>query len=221
MYIIISGGGKVGHQLGRILHGKGHDVAIIEKKPEILEKLSDELATGILLIEGDGCDLKIQEDAGARKADVFVSVTGSDQDNLVSCQLAKVRFGVKRALARINSQKNEYTFNELGIEGVSSTTVICNLIEKEMNPSELFAVHVLAKGRLSLVEATLDENSRGIAGKNLVELQLPGNTVLISIIRGDAVIIPRGDTSVEIGDRVIAVTPMDNEGALRRFLAGE
>jgi len=221
MYIIISGGGKVGHQLGRILHGNGHDVAIIEKKPKILDKLSDELTTDILLIEGDGCDLKIQEDAGARKADVFVAVTGSDQDNLIACQLAKGRFNIKRALARINSQKNERTFNALGIEGVSSTTVICNLIEEEMNPGELLNVHVLKKGRLAMVEVTLKGEKSGIVGKRVAELRLPASTVLISIIRGDSVIIPRGDTALETGDRVIAVTPMDDEQSLRRSLAGD
>ena len=63
MYIVISGGGKVGSYLARNLVKKGHGVAIIEKRSEALEKLAEELPTGVLLIEGDGCDLKYQEDA--------------------------------------------------------------------------------------------------------------------------------------------------------------
>ncbi len=64
MYIVINGGGKVGSYLGRTLTNKGHTVAVIEKRPEILEKLAEELPTKVLLIEGDGCDVKFQEDAG-------------------------------------------------------------------------------------------------------------------------------------------------------------
>jgi trk system potassium uptake protein len=220
MYIVISGGGKVGLQLGRLLSGKGHTVALIEKKPEIVGRLADELPTGILLVEGDGCDLHVQEDAGTRRADVFVAVTGSDQDNLVACQLAKVRFGVKRALARVNSQKNEYTFNALGIEGISSTTVICNLIEKEMNVGDMFTLHILKKGRLSLVEIGLPESDCAVDGKKVSDLALPRHAVLVSIVRGDEVIIPHGDTVLEAGDRVIAVTPLDEEQALRLSLGG-
>ncbi len=220
MYIVISGGGKVGHQLGKLLSDKGHAVAVIEKKPDVAGKLAEELAGGALVVEGDGCDLKAQEDAGARRADVFVAVTGSDQDNLVACQLAKVRFGVKRALARVNSRKNEYTFNALGIEGISSTTVICNLIEKEMNVGDMFTLHVLKKGHLSLVEIALPEEDCPAAGKTVAELDLPKRAVLVSIIRGDDVVIPRGDTVLEEGDRVIAVTPMDEESDLRASFNG-
>ena len=150
MYVVINGGGKVGSYLGRTLVHKGHGVAVIEKRAQVLEKLSAELPTKVLLIEGDGCDTKFQEDAGVGHADVFVAVTGEDEDNLVSCQLAKVRFNVKRALARVNSPKNEHLFNALGIEAISATTVISRLIEEEMSVGEVFTLQILKKGRLAL-----------------------------------------------------------------------
>ena len=220
MYIVINGGGKVGSYLGRTLTGKGHTVAVIEKRPEILEKLAEELPTKVLLIEGDGCDVKFQEDAGVGHADVFVAVTGDDEDNLVSCQLAKGRFSVKRTVARVNSPKNEHIFNALGIEAISATTVISRLIEEEMTAGEVFTLHILKKGRLALVEITLPEDRCVACNRKIAELELPENTVLVSLIRGDKVIVPRGNTVMETGDRVIAVTSIEQEEHLRRLLTG-
>jgi trk system potassium uptake protein TrkA len=220
MYIVINGGGKVGSHLGRILAQKSHDVAIIEKEISVLGKLSEDLPASVLLLEGNGCDIKFLEDAGVDRADVFVAVTGSDQDNFVSCQLAKVRFNVKRVLARVNSPENEDTLNALGIETISATTVICGLIEKEMTAGEVFTLHVLKKGRLELVEIQLSGNHSAAAGSMVRELSLPRNTVLVSIIRGDDIQIPRGDTMIEKGDRIIAVTTAGEADELRRILAG-
>ena len=82
-----------------------------------------------LVIHGDGCDSKYQEDAGIRRADVFVATTGQDDDNLVSCEIAQRVFNVPRCIARVNNPKNLRIFREVGIESVSSTTLIANLIE--------------------------------------------------------------------------------------------
>lgn len=221
MYIVINGGGKVGSYLGRTLADKGHHVAIIEKRAAVLNKLTEELPTDVLLIEGDGCDVKFQEDAGVGHAAVFVSVTGEDEDNLVSCQLAKVRFNVARTVARVNSPKNEHIFHALGIEAISGTTVIGRLIEEEMSAGEVSTLHVLKKGRLALVEMTLPEEHCQVCSKRVAELELPGDTVLVAVLRGEKVIVPRGNTVIEAGDRVIAVTPLEQEDALRRLLMGQ
>lgn len=220
MYIVINGGGKVGSYLGRALADKGHHVAIIEKRTEVLDKLAEELPSDVLLIEGDGCDVKFQEDAGVGHAGVFVAVTGEDEANLVSCQLAKIRFNVGRTVARVNSPKNEHIFNALGIEAISSTTVIGRLIEEEMSAGEVSTLHVLKKGRLALVEMTLPEADCRVCNKKVAELELPANTVLVAVIQGDKVVVPRGNTVMAAGDRVIAATPIEQEEELRRLLMG-
>jgi trk system potassium uptake protein TrkA len=220
MYVVISGGGKVGSYLARNLVAQGHHVAIIEKRPEVLEKIAEELPTKVLLIKGDGCDVKYQEDAGVGHADIFAAVTGNDDDNLVSCQLARTRFSVKRTVARINSPKNEHIFHTLGIEGISSTTIIGRLIEEEATLGDLIRLHILKKG-ISLVEIDLPNDQFWACNKKVHELNLPEGSVLVAILRGDRVIVPKGGTVIEMGDRVLAITVLGKEAELRRILQGE
>ena len=83
MYIIIVGGGKVGEYLANVLLNRGNSVAIIESSAKNADHLSTTLNGDALIINGDGCDSKYQEDAGIRRADVFVAATGQDDGNLV------------------------------------------------------------------------------------------------------------------------------------------
>jgi trk system potassium uptake protein len=218
MYIVISGGGKVGSYLAHNLVKKGHGVAIIEKRPGVLQKLAEELPTEVLLIEGDGCDVKYQEDAGVGHADIIAAVTGDDDDNLVSCQLARARFAVKRTVARINSPKNEHIFHALGIEGISSTTIISRLIEEEATIGDIIRLQTLKEGQISLVEIDLPKENCFACNRKVHELNLPEGVVLVAIVRGDSVIVPKGDTVMKAGDRVLAVAALGKEEELRRIL---
>ena len=116
------GGGKVGAFLADALDDKGHSVAVIERSKELCERLA--ATTSAVVIHGDGCDLRYQEEAEVGESDVFAAVTGDDDDNLVACQLAKTYFQVPRTVARVNNPKNEPIFNKLGVDAISSTTVI-------------------------------------------------------------------------------------------------
>jgi len=219
MYIVINGGGKVGSFLAQTLLQKKHSIAIIEKRPHVIEKLSEELPQNVLLIQGDGCDPQAQEDAGIGHADVFVAVTRNDDDNLVSCQLARVNFNVKRAVARVNSPKNESVFNALGIRAISSTSVISHLIEEEMTVKDIIRLHTLEKGNLSLVEFVVPAGDQEVFHKTVSELTLPEKSVLVTIMREDKVIIPRGNTEIEPGDRIIALVDIEHEDELSRVFS--
>ena len=100
MYVVIAGGGKIGEYLANVLLESGNDVTIIEEDLETADRLSVVLQGRYLVIHGDGCDSKYQEDAGIRRADVFVATTGQDDDNLVSCEIAQRVFNVPRCIAR-------------------------------------------------------------------------------------------------------------------------
>ena len=113
MYIIIIGGGRVGYYLTKTLLNEGHEVLIIEKNATYCETINNELGT--VCIQGDGCETATLAEVGTERADMFVAVTGEDQDNLVACQIAKHKFNVQRTIARIRNPQNEVLFKKLGM----------------------------------------------------------------------------------------------------------
>jgi len=221
VYIVINGGGKVASYLARKMAELGHDVAIIEKRDVIVEKLSAELPDHTLIIHGDGCDAAFLEDAGVSRADVFVSSTGDDDDNLVACQLAKIAFGVPRAIARVNNPKNERIFNTLGIEAISSTTIISRMIEEEATVGDIRTLIALRKGNMAIVEIELPTDRCVVCDKEVASLNLPPDCILVALLRGeDEVVTVHGDTKLQPGDVVIAFTNVERERALKKALTG-
>ena len=219
MYVVISGGGRVGSFLALQLNQKKHDIAVIEKRTDVIKMLAEELPQTVLLIQGDGCDPRSQEDAGVGHADIFTAVTRNDDDNLVSCQLARINFNVKKTVARVNNPKNESVFNALGIRAISSTSIISHLIEEELTLKDIIRLHTLERGGLSLVEVDVPPGDKDVFFKTVAELDLPEKSVLVTIMREDKVIIPRGSTEIEPGDRIIAVTKAEHEEELCRIFS--
>jgi len=220
MFIVINGGGKVASYLARTLLERGHNVALIEKRSEVAEKLVSELPGRPLIILGDGCDVQFQEDAGVGHADVFVAATGDDDDNLVSCQLAKTAFGVPRAVSRVNNPKNQHIFNALGIEAISSTMIIARMIEEESTIGDIRTLASLRKGNMAVVEIELPTDRCVVCNKRVADLNLPVDCVMFALVRGDDVITVHGDTTLEPGDVVVAFTAVEHEAALKRALTG-
>lgn len=218
MFVVINGGGKVGSHLANILTAASHSVVVIEKRKSVCEHLAAEVSA--LIIHGDGCDISSLEEAGIRRANVFAAVTGDDDDNMVSCQLAKEVFDVPRTVARVNSPKNEHIFYQLGIEGISSTTVISQLIQEEASVGDILTLYTLKKGKLALVEVDLPSDRCKVCNIPLKDLELPPNCVLVTIIREEKILVPQGDTELKPGDSVLAVTHIDREDELKKLLIG-
>ena len=220
MRIVVNGGGKVGSFLAAAMVKNDHDVTLIERRAEVSEKVAKEVE-GALIILGDGCDVRYQEDAGVGDAQVFVSVTGDDDDNLVACQIAQGVFSVPRVIARVNNPKNEDIFTALGIEAVSSTTIISRLIEEEISIGDIITLQTLKKGHLALVEIDLPGPEAIAVGRRIMDLDLPRDTVLVAILRGEEdILIPTGETVMMAGDSVVALTNVKQEKALKRRLIG-
>ncbi len=216
MYVIIVGGGRIGRYIAKDMTEKGHDVTVIERKAERCEQLVAE--TNVLVIEGDAGDVRYLEQAHVDRADVFVATTHEDDDNLVACQLAKIEFGVKRAISRVNTPKNVEIFETLGIEAVSSTRLISELLENEFTVGDLVRLTSLRGGRVSLVQVRVPNDGR--PRRAIQDLDLPFNAVIVVIFRGEETIIPRGTAEIGPNDEIVALITPEVEDELREALVG-
>ncbi|HEX2142757.1 MAG TPA: NAD-binding protein [Candidatus Limnocylindria bacterium] len=219
MYVVVIGGGNVGYYLTKELLAAGHEVVMIEKDPSRARLIADEL--GSIVIPNDGCEGRYQGEAGMGRADVMCAVTGDDEDNLVACQVAKMRFNVPRAIARVNNPKNEQLFRQLAIdETVSPTRTILGVIEHEIPIHDLLHLTELERGELQIVEAQLDASSPAV-GREVRDVTLPEESFVLVIVRNERAIPARPETRLMTGDKVLAITSADRESELRSVLIGE
>jgi trk system potassium uptake protein len=220
MYIIVIGGGKVGYHLAKALLAEGHEVLVIERDRNRVEFICSELGSICLL--GDGCEAATQAEAGTARADMLIAVTGDDEDNLVSCQVAKHKFKVPRTIARSSNPKNEILFRMLGIDvTVSSTNVIMENIQQEVPTHMLTHLLNIQDRGMELVEIKIPSDSKS-AGKKIKDIALPAGSVLALIIRRDQrpqVVTP--DSIIQTGDQIIALTPNETEEQLKSALKGK
>src|SRR2546423_2122261 len=192
MYVIIVGGGGVGYYLARTLLRTNHEVLLLERDRATHKRLAEEL--GEVVMQGDGCEVRIMEEAGGARADAIVAATGDDEDNLVICQMAKMKFNVPRTIARVNNPRNEDLFNRLGIDAtVSSTRIIFNLIEQEIETGEVIPLAALKRGNIEIVEIEIGPKSP-VLNRSITQLELPQDALIISILRGGHGMLPTSET---------------------------
>ena len=220
MYIIVVGGGRIGYYLIKALLEEGHEVLLIEKDPVVCRIINEEM--GSICFRGDGCEAATLQEVGTGRADMLVAVTGDDEDNLVACQVAKYKFNVPRTIARIRNPQNEALFKKLGVDvTVSATQIILESIEQEVPTHPLIHLLNIRDKGLEIVEVKIPTESTSI-GKPIKELPLPKGSRLALICPTDGKHhVPIGTTTLQAGDRVIAVTPAESEEELRAALRGE
>ena len=215
MYVIVVGGGKVGYYLTKQLLSEGHEVLLLEKDRRRQAALAEQM--GEVVVQGDGCEVRIMSEAGFGRADVIVAVTGDDEDNLVICQMAKRKFQAPRTVARVNDPDNLALFEKLGIDTtVSSTQIIFNLLDQQIETGEIIPLAALKNGNIEIVAITVSERSP-VLGQNVRALQLPGDALIISVVGEPHAMLPQGDVRFENGDTVIAMVVADEESQLRHI----
>ena len=151
----------------------------------------------------------------------MVAATGDDEDNLVVSLLAKQEFAVPRVIARVNDPKNYWMFNETwGVDvSVSTPHLLTALVEEAVTVGTLVRLLQFEGGKAGLEEVTLADSSPA-AGKQVSELRLPRNCTIVAVLREKTVIVPRGDTTLEVGDEVIVLATGDAENDVREALIG-
>jgi trk system potassium uptake protein TrkA len=220
MYIIIVGGGSIGFHLCKELLKAGHEVLVLDKDAAKCDKFEDDL--GSVCMRGDGCEVSALSEAGTARADVFIAVTNEDEDNLVSCQVAKHKFHVPRTIARVSNPENEDIFRKLGIDcTIAVTNLIMRHIEEEIPAHPLAHLLTMDTEGTVLIEMIVGEKSSAL-GKSLRELDIPADSIVAILMRnGEGPKIPAQDTVFKLKDRVIAMTTALSENKLRSVFIPE
>ena len=211
MFVLILGGGRTGTQLATLLLNQNHQVHVIEHRPEILALIHRELPTENIF-EGYFLDPIVLEHAEIQKADVLAACSVHDAENLVACYIARSRYQVPRTIARVNNPRNAWLFNEKFHVDVdlNNAEIMARLIEEEMSMGDMMTLLKLRRGDYSLVEEKIPAGAPAV-GKAIMDMKLPDNCVIAAIIRQGKVIVPRGLTTLQAEDEVLAIT--DSAGA--------
>jgi trk system potassium uptake protein TrkA len=205
MFVIIVGGGRTGSQLAELLVQEGHEVKVIDDRPEILERLRQEMPAEAV-VAGDGSDPNVLEAAGVKHAQVLAAVTAEDEANLVATSLARFEFNVPRVIARVNDPKNAWMFTaEMGVDvALNNADILSKLIAEEMSLGDMMIMLKLRRGEYTLVEEKIYPGARAV-GVAIRDLGLPENCTISGILRHGRMILPRGITILEEGDEILAL----------------
>ncbi|KAF1080445.1 MAG: Trk system potassium uptake protein TrkA [Candidatus Rifleibacterium amylolyticum] len=218
MKIILVGGGKTLYFLCRNFSSKGYKVVIINREHNECEQLAKK--TSAMVICGDGSDVEILEEAGARSADALLAITPFDQDNLIICQLAALKFGISRVIALANDPDNADVFEKLGVSAFSMTQIVSSLIEQRASLEQIVNLFPVGEGKVNVTEVVLDAYSP-LVGKQLKDVSLPENSLIAVVIRNNQPIVPRGANDLQIADKIVLITLPENHGKVLKAVTGE
>ena len=218
MFVLIAGGGRTGARLANLLINQDYKVRLIENRRELLGLLHQELPTEVIY-EGNPVDPSILEAAGIRDAHAVAAVTSTDSTNLALCFLAKTMFDVPRTIARVNNPNNAWLFNEKFHvdQALNSADVLAHLIQEEMSLGDMMTLFKIRRGRYAVVEERVPEGAKAI-GIQLKDMGLAEHCVIAAIIRHGVMTLPRGDSTLEEMDEIVAVASPEGAKMLADLL---
>jgi trk system potassium uptake protein TrkA len=217
--VMIAGGGKVGLRLAREIHAY-HEIKLIEADRGRCEYLASQLPSSALVLNGDSTDEDLMEDENVQDMDLFIAITSDDEDNIMSCLLAK-RLGARRVLALINRRAYADLVQGTTIDiAISPAQAVIGELLAFVRRGDVEAVHSLRRGASEALEAVArgDKRTSRVVGRRIEELALPRGAEIGAIVRGlpaedmptppgVQVIMPHHDTVIEADDHVILFLP--------------
>ena len=201
--VVIAGGGNIGLRLALALEQTNH-VKLIERDPVRARRISEQLNKAIVLV-GDSADEELLLEENIDNVDVFCALTNSEESNILSSMLAK-RLGAHKVMALINRASYVDLVESGSIDiAISPQQITIGSLLAHVRRGDVVKVHSLRRGAAEAMEAIAhgDENSSKVVGRQIAEIELPKGTAIVTVVRGDKVIIAHHDTVIETDDHII------------------
>jgi len=212
MFVVIVGAGKVGLNTARSLTHMGHEVIVIEQRRMRYNLLLPELEEKLLL--GDGTEIWVLEKAGIARADMVAAVTGDDEDNVIISEMAKMKWGVPKVVARVNNPRNQATFDLLGIDAtVCAATLLISMIQHELPVHKFVPLLSLKSANVELVELEVSDESP-FAQRQIQDIHLPDGVLLTAILRDGRALLARSGETILPNDYVLCLLEPGREKEL-------
>ena len=205
--IILAGGGNIGSNLARHLERR-HHVKIIERDRDRAEFIAEDLEKAIVLV-GDCADEELLREEAIDNTDIYCVLTNDDEANILSSMLAK-KMGAEKVIALINRPSYVDLVESGSIDiAVSPQQVTIGALLTHIRRGNMVRVHSLRRGAAEAIEAVAlgDKRSSRVVGRTIEEIDLPADTTIPAVVRGEEVIIAHHDTVIIEHDHVILFVP--------------
>ncbi|NMB44720.1 MAG: Trk system potassium transporter TrkA, partial [Clostridiales bacterium] len=208
--VIITGGGRISYYLAKMLEGTGMDIKIIERDYKRAKFLSEELPE-VMIIHGDGTNHDLLLEEGIDETDAFVALTGNDEENIIVSMFAS-NHEVRKIITKVNNLDLAHLLNEYLLDTVISPRYLtanqiiqyARAIQNSMG-SNVKTLHRIINDQVEVLEFSV-KVKHDFLGIKLKDLNLKDNLLVSSIIRGNNIIVPGGEDTIEFNDHVIIVT---------------
>lgn len=213
--VMILGGGNVGYYLAQRLCKNKIQVTLIERDRERCQELS-ELLDNVLIIHGDGTDIHLLEEENLPLMDAFVGATGFDEQNLLMALMAK-QSGVGKAVAKISRSNYIKIIDRISIDAaINPVYITASSILKYIRGGKVVSVSLLLGGNAEATEIIIDKDLQ-VVGKAIKDLSIPKGIIIGAIVRDNDVIIPKGNTVLQINDRIVVFCLSEEQSGLKLF----
>ncbi len=206
---------KLLHRFGRVTKRK---INIIDSDYENCQMLADHFPEA-LVINADISDERFSEEGHLSDADLVIATTDNQELNIINAVYAKT-LGAKRSIVLVNKSSYVNIASNLGIDvAISPVDSMVDSILKYIRNSNIRSVHSISGGKVEVTELSVTASNR-MVGKKIKEIKLPRDSLILSVSRENADIIPDGDLSLQGGDHLIVITRKESVPKLEQLFTG-
>ncbi|WP_458189517.1 cation:proton antiporter domain-containing protein [Haladaptatus sp. NG-WS-4] len=204
MTILVIGGSGIGRTLAERLDEQGEHPIVVERDADTVTELR---AQGFSVVHGNGTSAAVLEEAGVNDAKMVVAMTGNDDQNILACQTARIKFGVDDLIARVNDPENVAAFEDLGVRTTTPALATVDTVDHMIHRPSLYDWLSGVGDENDISEVVVGSNE--FAGRTLGDVPFPDGSTAILVRRDGEYVVPRSDLVVRTGDRITLLGTAD------------